>query len=40
MGEWVAITIASMLLLFILKVNAVYLQDANTPQIQQESVIN
>lgn len=39
MGEWVAITIVSMLL-FILKVNAVYLQDANTPQIQQESVIN
>ena len=34
-----AITIASVLLLsFILKVNAVYLQDANTSQ--QESIIN
>lgn len=40
MGEWVAITIVSMLLLFILKVNAVYLQDANTPQIQKESIFN
>lgn len=38
-GDWIAITIASVLLLsFILKVNAVYLQDANTSQ--QESIIN
>lgn len=38
-GDWIAITIASVLLLsFILKVNAVYLQDANMSQ--QESIIN
>lgn len=37
-GDWIAITIASVLLSFILKVNAVYLQDANMSQ--QESIIN